>query len=216
MHFTKVVVTIILFSIFCLTAQGQVKLFSSDLLLSGLHGKQGEKITKEGFVVKTNLLNLIMRYPAISVEKMFNENNSIELSIVKGRAKDFIFTDYYEYQGALIALRHYFDIPRTNKTNFYGGGYMGSFKRIIQTTGTTFGSGGYLGYPSRDFEGHSLRVGGSLGAAYFFGNKIVIDAKLGLGYGVYYSTFDKIASEKNNIGHLDAQIWLSVGYKFKN
>lgn len=163
-------------------------------------------------IVKTNILSFIASRPTISVEKVFSDNVSVELSFVQGELNHVLLTDHYSYSGLLIRGKKYFSDMTYKKFLSYAGIYMGTLKRIIQSDGWTDNTG-YFGWSGRDFTGNSIRAGGTLGMTYITKGRIVFDGLLSLGYGRYVHP-GKSNPETGLNGYLDGQVWLSVGYCF--
>ncbi|MCW3074894.1 MAG: hypothetical protein JWP69_1963 [Flaviaesturariibacter sp.] len=172
------------------------------------------KPLRQRFVVKTNLLSLVVaQRPTLSVEKAVSDKVSLEFSFVQGVFTKVLLTDHYAYSGLLLRAKKYFTTNEYGKAEPYWGAYLGNLNRRIITGSHTqvIGSNGYVGvgYGSRNFIGQAFRGGGSFGLSHVTKSRIVIDTQLSLGYGSYYKS-----NEHNATGHLDSQLWLSVGYCF--
>ncbi len=111
------------------------------------------------------MLSLLAQKPTISAEKFFGETVSIELSFVQGEFNNLLFTDHYDYCGALARAKKYFNRPDFGMVASYGAIYAGILRRNIHTVGRTDNSG-WFSYPSRDFSANSLRGGGSFGVTW--------------------------------------------------
>lgn len=53
-------------------------------------------------IVKTNVLNVLANRPSITVEKIFSDYFSAEISYVNGQVRDVIYLDKYGYSGFLL------------------------------------------------------------------------------------------------------------------
>lgn len=168
---------------------------------------------KNRFIIKSNLLNLIAKNPAISIEKAFSNTFSLEASYVSGKTNILPFTDQYAYKGFLLRTKKYLSETKINDLNLYYGYYVGNLNREIKSAGYAHQTG-FFGIASRDFTSNSVRSGGSLGVAYQLRNNIVFDASASLGYGRYFNTKNNNATNFPPKGYLDTQIWFSVGYGF--
>lgn len=174
--------------------------------------QEARKPLAKTIILKTNLLSLVAQKPTVIIEKVFSKRFSAEVSFVQGQVNNFLFTDHYDYNGFLIAAKKYFTDLEFGRLSPYAALYFGNLKRNIQTKGQVDNSG-FFGYPSRDFSANSIRGGGSLGLSYISKSKIIIDTHASLGYGAY-TKIHKPDLNRNSIGYLDGQVWLSVGYCF--
>ena len=154
-------------------------------------------------IVKTNVMNLLAKRPALTVEKVFSKRFSAEFSFVQGAVDDFLLTDHYEYMGILFRAKKYITDLDYGRLSPYAGLYIGNLKRSLQTDGTIFS----IDY-SRDFLANSIRTGGTLGWTYISNKKLVLDALVSLGYGKYI----KYYKDRDSNGYVDCQFWLSIGY----
>ena len=194
-----------------------IRLFILCSLLASSFFSQSQESVKpirQRFIVKTNLLNLVAaQRPSLSVEKGVSDKVSLEFSFVQGAFTKVLLTDYYAYSGLLLRAKKYFTTNEYGKTKPYWGVYLGNLNRRIITGlhSQIVGSNGYvaLGYGSRNFSGQSFRGGSSFGLSHATKSRFVIDTQLSLGYGSYYRSNETAAT-----GHLDSQLWLSVGYCF--
>lgn len=181
----------------------------SFLLFASFAHAQPTQLSKNVFV-KTNLLNLIAKSPAITVEKLFTKTFSAELSFVQGRFDHFLFTDHYRYNGFLLRAKKYLSVPEYNQATPFAGIYIGNLKRDIQTPSFVDNTG-WISYPSRDFSAHSIRGGATAGLTFVSRKRIVVESLVSLGLGRYVAYYK---ADKNSKGYLDTQLWLSVGYCF--
>lgn len=163
-------------------------------------------------IVKTNLLSLVAQRPTVTIEKVFSNRFSAEVSFVQGQFNNFLLTDHYDYNGFLARAKKYFTDLEFGSLSPYVALYVGNLKRNIQTTRQVDNTG-FWSYPSRDFSANSIRGGGSLGLSYISKSKIIVDGLASLGYGTYTRVY-KPDVNRNSSGYLDAQVWLSVGYCF--
>lgn len=161
-------------------------------------------------IVKTNLLNLMMKRPALTIEKPFSETFSVEFSFVQGEVDDFLLTDHYDYNGFLVRAKKYFSKLDYGRISSYAALYVGNLRRNIHTIGRTDNTG-FFSYPSRDISANSIRSGLSIGSMYIGRKGLVIDSQLSLGYGSYIYPYK---ADNESKGYLDCQVWLSVGYCF--
>lgn len=191
--------TIIILTIFSTAAKGQSPDTKSAIPL------------EKKLIVKTNILSLFAHQPTISIEKLFPNRLSAEISFVQGEFNNILLTDHYDYSGLLLRLKKYTYEFSPGEINPFWGIYLGNLTRNIQTEGHTDNSG-WFGYPSRYFSGKSIRTGGTVGTTYF-SNMLVIEVLGSLGFG-HYLNLDKSDPDTNGNGYLDLQIWLSVGYSF--
>lgn len=187
-------------------------LIAFTLTISAFSQEAGRPLTKK-VIVKTNLLSLLAQRPTFTIEKVFLNNFSAEVSFVQGQFNNFLFTDHYDYNGFLVRVKKHFTDLDFGRVSPYAAVYVGNLKRSIQTTGGQIGSSGWIGYPSRDFSANSVRGGGSLGLSYISKSKIVVDGLMSLGYGTYTKVY-KPDLNRNSNGYLYAQVWLSIGYCF--
>jgi len=169
-----------------------------------------EKPLEKGFIVKTNLLNLLAQRPTFTIEKPFSKRFSAEITFVQGEFNDYLLTDSYKYNGFLLRGKKYVSDLKKGRINGYTGVYLGNLKRNMSTTGGTLISG-IWSYPSRDFSANSIRAGGSLGLNCIGKKKFVVDGLMSLGYGRYIEYYK---ADNGSRGYLDCQIWCSVGYFF--
>jgi len=178
-----------------------------------LYGQETTKPLQDRWIVKTNVYNVIAKRPTISVEKVIGKSFSVEGSFVQGKFDYFLFTDHYEYKGFLLRAKKYFVDLDYEVLSPYAGIYIGNLQRSIQTTGQALDDRGFFGYPSREFSGHSIRGGGSIGFSFFAKSRINLDAQGSLGYGRYLNLN---WSDPNTYsgGHPDVQVWASFGYCF--
>jgi hypothetical protein len=182
------------------------------LTVSAFSQESRTLLTKR-LIVKTNLLSLVAQRPTVTIEKVFSNRFSAEVSFVQGQFNNLLFTDHYNYNGFLLrAKKHFTDID-FGSVSPYVAVYLGSLKRNIQTAGGQIGSNGWFGYSARDFSASSVRGGGSLGLSYISKSKIIFDAVMSLGYGKYTKVY-KPDVNRNSSGYLDAQVWFSIGYCF--
>jgi len=163
-------------------------------------------------IVKTNVLSFLAQRPTVTIEKVFSNRFSAEVSFVQGQFNNFLFTDHYDYNGFLITAKKYFTDLEFGSLSPYAALYLGNLKRNIQTKGQVDNTG-FWGYPSRDFYANSIRGGGSLGLSYFSKSNIIVDGHASLGYGTYTRIYNPDVN-RNSTGYLDVQVWLSVGYCF--
>jgi hypothetical protein len=164
-----------------------------------------EKPVTDRIIVKTNLMNLLARGPALTIEKPFTKTFSIEVSFVQGEINNFLFTDHYDYNGFLVRAKKYLTDLKYGEINPYGALYVGNLKRNIETTGHWL-----FAFP-RNFSANSIRTGGSLGLMFIGKKKLVVDGLMSLGYGKYIKYYKRDTDSK---GYLDLQMWLSIGYCF--
>ena len=186
-----------------------ITLFALAFALTASSQKTNKPLTKR-IIVKTNVLNLVAGRPTFTIEKIFSNTFSTEISFVQGQINNFFFTDHYDYNGFLIRAKKHFTNLDYDKVSPYTALYIGNLNRTIETSGWVDNSG-YFGYPSRDFSSNSIRGGASLGLSFITKNKIIIDASTSLGYGRYF-TYHK--PDMDFRGYIDMQIWLSIGYCF--
>ena len=57
-------------------------------------------------IVKSNVLSLIAKRPTLSIEKVFSNTFSTELSFVQGQFNNILFTDHYDYNGFLMRAKN--------------------------------------------------------------------------------------------------------------
>ena len=165
-----------------------------------------------GVVLKTNLLNAVMKKPTISVEKLFQNGLSAELSFVQGKFNNFLFTDHYRYYGFLFRGKKHIASLNYGKPIPFWGFYAGTLRRFIQSEGHVTNTG-FFSRPSRDFAANSIRLGGSTGASYVSKNRIYLDLQGSLGGGFYTTTYWSNRERSSN-AYVDMQIWLNLGYCF--
>lgn len=67
--------------------------------------QNGEVPLAKRVIIKTNLFNLMMKRPVLTIEKPFTETFSVEFSFVQGEADDFLLTDHYDYNGFLVRAK---------------------------------------------------------------------------------------------------------------
>jgi hypothetical protein len=163
-------------------------------------------------IIKTNLLSFLAQRPTVTIEKVFSNRFSAEVSLVQGQFNNLLFTDHYDYNGVLITAKKYFKDLEFGSLSPYAAVYIGNLKRNIHTEGHVDNTG-YWGYPSRNFSANSIRSGGSLGLSYVSKSKMIVDGHASLGYGRYRKIY-KPDVNRNSTGYLDVQVWLSVGYCF--
>lgn len=186
----------------CMAAIGFVICFSQD------RHRPGQK----RIMVKTNVLNLFARRPIVSVEKAFTSSFSTEVSFVQGEFNNILFTDHYDYHGILVRLKKYISPLTSGQVNPYLGMYIGNLIRNLESEGRTDNSG-FFSYPGKHLKANSIRLGGTLGVAFFSKSNIVIDGQASLGFGKYFKYYSRDPNHYYS-GYLDTQIWLSVGYCF--
>ena len=160
-------------------------------------------LTKK-IIVKTNVMNLLAKRPALTIEKVFSKRFSAEFSFVQGEVNDLLLTDHYEYIGVLFRAKKYMSDLDYGRLSPYAGLYIGSLKRDLQSDGVILS----VDY-SRDFLANSIRAGGTLGFTYISYKKFVLDALVSLGYGKYVKYYKE---DNLSNGYLDCQFWLSIGY----
>lgn len=168
----------------------------------------------KGVIVKSNLINLLAKRPAISVEKALSSSFSLEASYVTGETTAMPFADEYSYNGFLLRGKKYLSVLQKNKSNLYYGAYFGNLNRTIKKEGYVHPTGFFLSSPDRNFSSRSVRTGGSLGILFIPIPNIIIDGSASLGYGRYFDTKNK-SLQLAPRGYMDAQIWFSVGYSIK-
>lgn len=187
-------------------------LFISAILLQITVLSQDKSTLSKSLIIKTNLLNLIAQGPAISVEKQFTNHWSLEVSYVQGHVDNWLFRDYYGYNGFLLRAKKYSRDLSFNNLNPYTALYLGNLNRMIYNEGSVDHTG-FFSFPTTDFQTNSIRGGGSLGVNYITSSRIIFDAQTSLGYGRHFNLKEARAGESPK-GYLDAQLWLSIGYCF--
>ncbi len=161
-------------------------------------------------IVKTNVLNIIAKKPTISIEKKLKENTSLELSYIQGEFKDYLFTDYYAYNGFTLRAKFKHDNNLHKKLKNYTGIYIGNLKRNIEREGGLVDDKGYFIIPYQNYTENSIRAGGTLGTMFNL-NKIIVDMQYSVGYGRYITNVQQANHLK---GYFDMQLAVMVGYKF--
>lgn len=166
-----------------------------------------------GVIVKTNVLNLVMKRPTLSIEKTFSEKYGLELSYTSGEIKNIGNLDYYHYEGFLVRAKKYIKPIRKKEANAFYGAYFGNLDRKIITHGSVDRTGFFSWGRNRDFDANSLRYGGTFGVSFIPKKHFLIEGLTGLGYGDYYNVKSNLWNKPSG-GYLDFQLWFSVGYTF--
>jgi len=182
------------------------------LLCTNIVFAQQASTNHDRLIVKSNLLNLLAKRPAISIEKAFNKTSSAEISFVWGQFDRVLLADRYEYSGALLRVKKHFNEIKTSRLNPYIGIYAGSLYRDIKRDSYVDNTG-FFGYRGKDFAANSIRTGFSGGLSYITSNHFIIEAQNSYGYGRYFN-IKRSDNDANAKGYLDVQVWFSVGYCF--
>lgn len=191
---------------------GQIVCWFVFMVSVSAHAQPQSGTTVSGIVVKTNLLNAVMKKPTVSIEKLFSNGVSAEFSFVQGKFDNFLFTDHYRYNGFLIRGKKHISPLVLGKPNLFSGVYAGTLRRFIQSEGHITTTG-FFSRPSVDFAANSIRMGVSLGATYISKNKLYMDLQGSVGGGFYTRTYWSNREHRSN-AYFDTQIWLNVGYCF--
>ncbi len=166
-----------------------------------------------GLIVKTNVLNLVMKRPALSIEKTFSDKYGLELSYTSGEIKNIGHLDYYHYEGFLLRAKKYIKPIRKKEANAFYGAYFGNLDRKIITHSSIDRTGFFSWGRNRDFEASSLRYGGTFGVSFIPNKHFLIEGLAALGYGNYYNVKSNLWNKPPS-GYFDFQFWFSVGYSF--
>jgi len=163
---------------------------------------------QSGFLLKTNLLNLVAKRPTISIEKTFAKKYGLELSYTSGELN---IGHYYKYDGFLLRAKKYTREIKTRDAIPFYGAYIGNLNRKIVRDG--YYESWLFNQKEKNFEASSVRVGGNFGVLFIPGKRFALEGSTGIGYGKYISTtnYTQYAIPK---GYFDFQLWLSVGYYF--
>ena len=112
---------------------------------------------KIGFVVKTNLLNLVARRPSFTIEKTFKNRYGLELSYTTGElnwGKD------YEYDGFLVRAKWYVRNIDVDEITPFLGIYAGNLNKTILSNNAYVHPTGFLSFGNdRNFKANSIRSG---------------------------------------------------------
>jgi hypothetical protein len=166
-----------------------------------------------GLIVKTNVLNLVAKRPALSVEKTFADLYGLEVAYTFGDIKNFGYRDYYHYDGFLLRAKKYLRPIKNREANAFYGVYLGNLNKTIVSHGTVDNTGFFSFGRDRDFKASSLRYGGTFGVSFIPKQHFLLEGLTSLGYGDYFNVQNNLNSKLPN-GYFDFQLWLSVGYSF--
>ncbi|MCX2574416.1 hypothetical protein [Pedobacter sandarakinus] len=184
-----------------------IRLLLSCILLVNLAHAQGAL----GVYVKTDLLNLLAKQPAIAVEKVFNKRYGIELSYAKGELN---WGREYQFEGVLMRGKVYTTEIKAKEASLFYGAYAGVLnKKIVANNGYKHPTGFLAWGHDLDFIADSFRAGGTLGVLFIPKRRFFLETTTGLGYGKYYNVKTFNGTNKPS-GYLDVQLNLSVGYSF--
>lgn len=178
-----------------------------------LFGQETSEHFGSKWIVKTNALNLIAKRPTVSIERTFGNSFSVEGSFVQGQFDNILLANHYEYYGYLLRAKKYFKDFDYQIIIPYSGIYVGNLHRSIKFNGVIWDNVGIFGLPSRKFQGHSIRGGGTFGLSYFTKSHINFDGQVSLGYGRYLN-LDLSDPNTYSKGHPDVQLGASIGYNF--
>jgi len=166
-----------------------------------------------GLMIKTNILNLIAKRPAIAIEQTFSDFYGLELAYTSGEIKNLGYRDYFHYEGFLLRAKKYIRPIKKREANAFYGVYFGNLDKTVVSHRSVDETGIFSWGRNRDFSAGSLRYGGTFGVSFIPGKHFLLEGLTGLGYGDYYHVHNNL---KNRLpgGYFDFQLWLSIGYSF--
>ncbi|WP_412468602.1 hypothetical protein [Pedobacter sp. KLB.chiD] len=183
------------------------------LILAILYSKAIFAQQRAGWIVKTNVLNLVAKRPTLSLEKTFADLYGLEAAYTSGELTNFGYRDYYHYDGFLLRAKKYIRPVKNKEANAFYGAYFGNLNQTVVSHGKVDNTGFFSWGHDRDFKANSLRYGGTFGVSFIPGKHFLLEGITGLGYGDYYHVQNNLQNKLPG-GYFDFQLWLSIGYSF--
>ena len=159
----------------------------------------GESIAqKYKFAVSSNVLNLVLQGPSLSVSYAVSDRWSVQGYGATGKST---FFNNYKFKTGILDVRYHF------WKLAYAGPYLRYIEKSVHSEGLVYG---FIGWPGRDFNGKGLSSGISLGLQLTKSNWFNLETFAGAGYGGFISQ----QGDRNNSGFLDVRIGVLTGVNF--
>ncbi|RYY55270.1 MAG: DUF3575 domain-containing protein [Chitinophagaceae bacterium] len=164
---------------------------------------------ESGFILKTNVLNVIAQRPNLSGEYFFNSRFSMEVAYVSGFFKPLFWVEKYNYKGLLVRAKFFQDWVEPGEVSKYFGVYAGTLRKSVYNVKKPLFADEHV----LDFTRNSFRTGITIGAQMIGKKRLVLDAQTSLGLGSYFKY--KPSPDGPAVGnYCDTQLWVSLGYLF--
>ncbi len=162
------------------------------------------------FSISTNLLNLAVSGPSLSLSYLYSPKLSFQVYASTGSFDKYLVNTQYRFKTAIFDVKHL--VVQGVFKGLYAGPYVRYIEKEIRKEGYVDKTG-FVSISSRDFHGKGISSGLSLGFQIQNTRLVNLEMFGGAGYGKYISQRDYSGDEKQN-GFIDGRVGILVGLKF--
>jgi hypothetical protein len=152
------------------------------------------------FAVSSNILNLALKGPSLSISYAVSDKWSIQGYGATGKST--LFNNYQFKTGILDVRYHFWELA-------YVGPYLRYIEKSVQRDGFVNNTGFFSSH-GRDFQGRGLSSGVCLGLQLTKSNRFNLETFAGAGYGGFISQ----QGDRTESGFLDVRVGVLTGINF--